>query len=73
MKVTYYEIEWTDADRSVHTDYFIPQGTGLASVSYMNVCEDVDYGALQFVHHLMSHDLYPFKVEKKTTEVKVER
>lgn len=70
-KLTYYEVEWTDKDKNVHVNYYVPVETPLMSTTYYIKCENPKRQATIFVNNLISYGLFPFKVEEKTTIAKL--
>jgi hypothetical protein len=66
-KLTYYEIEWKSADGKIHVDYYVPSETPLMSTSFYHKCDDPRTEALAFMNKLIKYNLFPFKIDEKTT------
>jgi hypothetical protein len=69
--ITYYEIEWTDAEGNFHADYYVPSETPLMSTTFYHKCDDPRADALAFMNKLIKYNLFPFKMDMKETTVKV--
>lgn len=68
---TYYEVEWTDADRRFHADYFIPAEIPLMQTSFYHKCDDPKKESTDFMITLVKNGMLPCKLDKKTTTVKL--
>ena len=70
-KITYYEVEWTDADGKVHFHYYIPNIVPLMPTSFYIKCENPKRTATMFVNNLMRMGLFPFRMDEQETVVKL--